>query len=237
MNNEITLLIVTAATLGFIHTLTGPDHYIPFIALAESEKWSKSKTALITLLCGLGHVLSSIVIGLTGIALGIALFSIEAIESFRGEIAGWLLIGFGIAYTIWGIRRSYKKKKHSHFHYHPDGTFHSHTHSHEHPDHAHLHEKEKSKTTPWIVFLIFVFGPCEPLIPLLMYPAAKQTIFGTFIVAAVFSVITISTMLALVFLGLYGINFLPIKKLELHIHTLAGLTILLCGISIKFLGL
>jgi hypothetical protein len=41
----------------------------------------------------------------------------------------------------------------------------------------------------------------------------------------------------MVMLGLYGIEILPQKKLEKHIHTIAGLTILLCGIGVQFLGL
>ena len=86
-------------------------------------------------------------------------------------------------------------------------------------------------------FIIFLFGPCEPLIPLLIYHAANHSSFGIFIVALVFGIATISTMLIMVFIGVFGINLLPVKKLELHIHTLAGATILLCGISIQFLGL
>ena len=39
-----------------------------------------------------------------------------------------------------------------------------------------------------ILFTIFVFGPCEPLIPILMYPAAKSSVAGMLLVAGVFSV-------------------------------------------------
>ncbi len=57
MDNSIALLSVTAVSLGFIHTLLGPDHYLPFIVLSEAKKWTIKKTMLITLLCGMGHVL------------------------------------------------------------------------------------------------------------------------------------------------------------------------------------
>ena len=49
---------------------------------------------------------------------------------------------------------------------------------------------ETFKTTPWVLFLIFVFGPCEPLIPLVMYPAAKHNIQGAIIVAILFSALS-----------------------------------------------
>jgi hypothetical protein len=68
MDNSIALLSVTAISIGFIHTILGPDHYLPFIVLSEARKWSLRKTMLITFFCGLGHVLSSVVLGLVGIA-------------------------------------------------------------------------------------------------------------------------------------------------------------------------
>ena len=72
MTYDLTMLLVTAASIGFLHTLLGPDHYIPFIVMAKAQKWSMTKTALITVLSGAGHVLSSVVLGFVGIAFGVA---------------------------------------------------------------------------------------------------------------------------------------------------------------------
>jgi len=33
MSNELMILLVTAASIGFFHTLLGPDHYLPFIVI------------------------------------------------------------------------------------------------------------------------------------------------------------------------------------------------------------
>ena len=62
MPDEIILLAGTAATLGFIHTILGPDHYLPFIVLAKARKWSTIKTLVITFFCGFGHILSSVIL-------------------------------------------------------------------------------------------------------------------------------------------------------------------------------
>ena len=70
MPREILLLSFTAASIGFIHTLFGPDHYLPFIMMARARNWPVYKTAWITFLCGLGHVGSSILIGAIGITVG-----------------------------------------------------------------------------------------------------------------------------------------------------------------------
>lgn len=235
MNQNI--LILTAASLGFVHTVLGPDHYIPFIAISKAKSWSLSKTLGITALCGIGHVLGSVALGFIGVFSGIALENLEIIESFRGTVAAWLLIGFGLVYTIYGLRRAYKNKPHKHIHYHTDGTIHTHQHKHK-KEHAHIHpENYKKSITLWVLFIIFVFGPCEVLIPVLMYPAAQNN-YGLLISAtAVFAITTISTMLLMVALALVGFRFIQFKKIERYSHALAGFLILVCGVAIQFFGI
>src|SRR4030065_2875937 len=195
MNDSIALLSVTAVSIGFLHTILGPDHYLPFIVLSEAKKWTLKKTMFITFLCGLGHVLSSVVLGLVGIAVGISVNKLVNIESFRGNIAAWLFIAFGLVYMVISIRNLIKNRKHSHAHFHIGGESHDHEHAHK-VEHTHVHETDVVATTPWILFLIFVFGPCEPLIPILMYPAAAESAFGVALVAGVFSAAAILTMVA-----------------------------------------
>ena len=72
MEKEIMVLCITAASIGFFHTIFGPDHYVPFIVMSRARKWSHVKTILITILCGLGHVGSSVVLGLIGVAVGLS---------------------------------------------------------------------------------------------------------------------------------------------------------------------
>src|SRR4030042_542705 len=137
MNDSIALLSVTAISIGFIHTILGPDHYLPFIVLSEAKKWTLKKTMFITFLCGLGHVLSSVVLGLVGIAVGISVNKLVSVESFRGNIAAWLFIAFGLVYMIISVRNLYKKRKHIHSHSHLDGDSHAHEHDH-HKEHSHI---------------------------------------------------------------------------------------------------
>jgi len=236
MDSSIILLCLTAASIGFLHTLLGPDHYLPFIMMSRARKWSPSKTTFITLLCGIGHVFSSVILGFLGIAFGVAVMKLEAFEGFRGNIAAWLLIGFGFAYFVWGVRRAIKNKPHTHMHNHGDAIKHSHIHDHKH-EHAHLHDVKGREFTPWILFTIFIFGPCEPLIPLLMYPAAKSSISGMILVASIFSIITILTMITVVLLSCWGISFIKFERLERYMHAIAGGTICLSGLGIQFLGL
>jgi len=237
MTQELQVLLLTAASIGFIHTLIGPDHYLPFIMMAKAGKWSYRKTIAITVWCGIGHVAGSIILGFIGIAAGLALSRLEFIEGFRGDIAVWVLIAFGLVYMVWGLRKAWRNIPHSHKHMHEDGTIHDHEHIH-HDAHTHLHPDSKQRTiTPWVLFTIFVLGPCEPLIPLLMYPAAMHSAIGVWAVSLVFGVATVGTMTAIVALAYAGLKPLRAAFLEKYMHALAGFTLLLSGLAIQFLGL
>jgi len=250
---EMLVLLASAATLGLIHTVLGPDHYIPFVMMGKAGKWSLRKTCLITALCGVGHVLGSVVLGLIGIAIGIGIHRIELIEGFRGDIAAWLFIGFGLAYFAWGLKKAFRNKPHSHFHMHADGTSHAHVHTHE-ENHLHVHaastpfpgeenikgpsvQTDKKNMSIWILFVIFIFGPCEPLIPLLMYPAAKLSTAGVVAVAGTFMFFTVATMTLIVGLAYAGVKSFRWGWAERYMHALAGFTLFICGVSIAFLGL
>ncbi|HCM59755.1 MAG TPA: hypothetical protein DIS74_05180 [Bacteroidales bacterium] len=236
MEESTLLLAGTAVTIGFVHTLVGPDHYLPFIVMGEARRWSIRKTMLITFLCGLGHVLSSIVVGFIGIAAGISLSKLEFLEGFRGNIAAWLLIAFGLVWMLISLRKFYRRKKHVHTHAHADGTAHEHEHDH-FSGHSHVHLADRKNLTPWILFLIFVLGPCEPLIPILMYPAAQNNIGGVVIVSLLFSAATIATMMAVVLAFRLGLSHINLRPLERWVNVIAGATIAVSGLAIQFLGL
>ncbi len=236
MTTELNALIITAAFIGFFHTILGPDHYLPFIMMSWARKWSVVKTSLVTLLCGLGHIGSSMVLGLIGVAMGLAVKKLEVVESVRGNLAAWLLIAFGLVYFAWGLRRAYRKKSHVHGHTHALGVAHKHLHGH-YREHAHVHDDKRAPSiAPWALFVIFVFGPCEPLIPILMYPAAKNSLIGLVVVTCVFGIVTITTMLGVVLLSIAGVSFIQFKRLQRFTHAIAGVSICLCGLAIQFLG-
>lgn len=218
MPPEVVTLTLTATSIGFIHTLLGPDHYIPFAAMAHAGRWPLRKTMSITLVCGIGHVASSVAIGLLGLALGAAVMRLTVLERIRGDVAAWLLLGFGLVYMSWGIVRAVRRVPHSHGHG---------THSHRHAD------PPQGTMTPWVLFIVFVLGPCEPLIPLIMYPAARS--HGTTAILVVtlgFALATLVTMLAVVALVTSGLSSVPLRRMERYGHALAGLAIAACGVAV-----
>ena len=139
-----------AISVGALHTLA-PDHWLPFAALARAQGWSAGRTARVTFLCGFGHVTVSALLGLLGLAFGRAVF--ESAGQKMEAVAGILLIGFGLAYGVWGLRRAAGRRVHGH--------------AHAHYDHVH----DASKTTAWSLFLLFSADPCVAVIPLLFAAA------------------------------------------------------------------
>lgn len=238
MTSELVLLISAAASIAFIHTLMGPDHYLPFVAMGKARGWSLKKTGLITIGCGLGHSVGSILLGLFGIWAGSHLPDLEMIEGVRGDLAAWALMSFGVLYMVWGIRKARRGETHTHMHSHADGTVHHHHHDHS-TGHAHVHEAPAGKVSvaPWTIFIIFVLGPCEPLIPLLMYPAAEMTAMDMTLIVGTFVGVTVATMTTVALLAHAGLSFVPVERMEKHIHTIAGGTLAFCGFAIVGLGL
>ena len=237
MTAQLNALIIAAASIGFFHTILGPDHYLPFVMIGWARRWSTHKTILVTLTCGIGHIGSSILLGMIGVSLGLAVKKLELVESVRGDLAAWFLIAFGLVYLVWGLRRAYRNQPHVHGHAHTDEDAHTHPHTHQ-QEHVHVHYDEASSSmAPWALFVIFIFGPCEPLIPLLMYPAAKNSTMDLCIVTGVFGIVTIATMLGAVLLSIKGVKFIPLTQFQRFAHVIAGATICLCGLAIQFLGL
>ena len=243
MSESLTILATTALVLGLTHTLIGPDHYLPFIVLGRAEKWSLKRTLLWTFLCGLGHVGSSVLIGSLGILLGWSLAGMEGFESIRGTVASVSLMGFGGVYMLWGLYRAIKGRahQHAHPHLHADGSVHDHLHRHS-SDHHHTHADEGDtasahRRTFWAVFIVFVLGPCEPLIPLLMVPASEHSVWGMALVTAVFAIATISVMMITVVLGYLGVGLIRLAPIERYVHAFSGGAILTSGLLIQLFGI
>jgi len=227
-------LLAAAVGVAVIHTLLGPDHYLPFVMLSRARKWSLARTLTVTLACGVGHVASSVVLGGIGVAAGLAIGRMEGMEGFRGDLAAWALVAFGLAYMLWGLRVGLRQRHGLEPHEH-DG--HVHLHGCGVGRHSHAGEGVGRDTTFWALFIVFVLGPCEPLIPLFMVPASRGEWGTAGGVAVVFGLVTVGVMLTVVALGWSGLARLKLGALERWTHALAGGTLAAAGLAVVFFGL
>ena len=225
MSADLGTLSLTAFVVGLIHCACGPDHYVPFVAMSRVGLWSLRKTLLITALCGIGHVAGSALLGFIGIAFGLILFQLESAEQIRGNAAGWMLAAFGAIYFVWGVVLALRNRRPK-----PGAT---------EQDVMEQVQKEADEMapragslTPWILFAVFLFGPCEPLIPLLMYPAAQANVWSVICVTAVFGITTLVTMLTLVAVIYRGSDAFRFQWAQVYGHAVAGGMVLACGVAI-----
>lgn len=118
---------------------------------------------------------------------------------------------------------------------------------HDHGNHAHVHaggdrphahpEGSAGRPTFWVLFTIFVLGPCEPLIPLFILPASRGLWGVALLTASVFGVVTLGTMLVLTLAAHRGLRAVRIEGLERWMHALCGAVIAASGGAIVGLGL
>lgn len=235
MTTGFFLLALTAASLAFVHTVLGPDHYLPLALAGRANGWSMRRTLALTLLSGCAHLLGSVVLGGIGVALGVAVAGMQVAEGLRGGFASWLLLGMGLCYAAWGVRHALRSKEHVHWHAHNDGTVHRHVHNHR-GGHAHAHG-DLTTLSSWGIFLVFLLGPCETLVPLLMVPASKAQWLTALVVVAVFSVVTLSTMALAVWACLSGLERIRLGPWERFSHAVAGGLIALSAVGMLVFGL
>jgi hypothetical protein len=215
MNGLFLALAGAAVSVGALHTLA-PDHWLPFAALARAQGWSLARTARITFLCGFGHVTVSAVLGLLGLVFGRAVF--EAAGAKMEAVAGILLVGFGLAYGAWGMRRTAGRRVHGH--------------THAHYDHVH----DPSKTTALSLFLLFSADPCVAVIPLL-FAAAPLGAAPTAGIVLLYEAATIATMIALVLPARAGASRLRFPWLDHWGDAVAGGLIAATGVVVMALGI
>lgn len=206
-------LVTAAVSVAFLHSLA-PDHWLPFTALAKSSRWKMQKLAWITTLAGIGHVASSLLLGVIGLWAGMAIHRLAGADAWRGRVGIWLLIGFGVAYAVWGLKHAQ--------HHHP---------------HISLDETMRAYAVRrmWMLFAILVFGPCEPLIPL-MFVASEHGLPTVWAVSAAFSVVTVGMVVGQSCLSYAGVRLIEAPWMERYAHAVTGFVIVLTALIVMVTG-
>jgi nickel/cobalt exporter len=212
-NSLFASLAVAAISIGSLHSLA-PDHWVPIAAIARARNWSKGKALRVAFLCGFGHVTVSVFLGLLALLFGAQLF--QSIGERMVSVAGLLMIGFGLAYAIWGLRHTFAHRLHGHHHHHYD----------------HVHDP--SSVSVWSLFLIYCADPCVAVIPILFAAAPLSTVETISIVVA-YEVATVGAMVILVGVAQSGAQLFKGKWIERFGDAIAGGLIVATGIMVAIL--
>jgi hypothetical protein len=218
----VSALVAAAVSVAALHALA-PDHWVPFAALARTERWSTTRTAVVTALCGAGHVTASVIIGILGAAFGIGLF--EAFGTALEGVAPYVLIGFGLAYATWGAGRMVRKRWHRRMHARGE---HHHHHAHHHLDHHALSARA--------LFLLFCADPCVAVIPL-MFAALSAGWTAALAVVAAYEAATIATMVALVLPARAASAVVRAAWVDRYSDVMAGVVIAAVGLLVGMVGI
>lgn len=98
---SLSTVLGLAATAGVVHTLIGPDHYLPLVAVARERRWSAGRASVATLGFGLSHCLASIVL-VFGLAVTAGALEVLA------TTAAWLVVGIGCCLVLMALRRRHR---------------------------------------------------------------------------------------------------------------------------------
>jgi hypothetical protein len=198
-------LAIAAATVGALHALA-PDHWIPVAAVSRARGWSLPRTARVALLCGFGHVTVSAALGIIALVSGTAV--VESFGARTGVVGGVLLIGFGAAYALWGLRRLALRHEHRHAH--------------------------ETRTT-WTLFAIYCADPCIAVIPII-FAAAPLARSATLAIVLVYEAATIMTMVVLTVATRAGASIIRGNWIDRYGDSAAGGLIVATGCVVALAG-
>jgi nickel/cobalt transporter (NicO) family protein len=208
-------IFIGSLILSTIHALI-PNHWLPIIAVGKTEKWTQRQTMLATIITGVSHTLSTIIIGIVVGLIGYKLAAKYAIIS--EDIAPGILIALGLVYIV---RNFYSL----------------HHHDHDHGLKTDLTGKS-GKRSRWVAILtsLSIAMFLTPCIEIEAYYFQAGTIgwTGIFIVSAVYLIVTVVIMLSLVSLGMKGVETFKSHFLEHYEKAITGAVLIALGVLAWF---
>jgi len=202
-------IFIGSLILSILHALI-PNHWLPLIAVGKSEKWTRSQTIWATVITGVAHTLSTIIIGIVVGLIGYRLSSTYALVS--ETVAPAILVGLGVVYIILDFR---------HYHHH-----------HHDVNPVAVNTRGRSSRRFAILTSLSVAMFLTPCIEIEAYYFQAGTIgwVGIFIVSAVYLFATLAIMLVLVSLGVKGTANVKSHLLEHHEKLITGSVLVALGI-------
>jgi nickel/cobalt transporter (NicO) family protein len=196
MSGATPALIAAAAGVGFAHASL-PDHWVPLAMVGRTRRYPLSRVARLSLLAGLAHVLTSLLLG--GLIIAIGLQFRSAVEGTQNAIIGSVLILTGAAFVILeltGRGHSHDQDARAHGDEREDGRARGNTAA------RRSHHRERS-----LVAIMVPFGaaasPDLTILPVFL-AATAAGVFAALGALVVFSAVTIGTIVGLTLVACFG---------------------------------
>jgi hypothetical protein len=220
--NAAAMLIATVGAVGVLHTLV-PDHWLPIALLARQRGWNARQTASAALTAGLGHTISTLLLG--ALVWGVGALAAQRFGYAVSYVSSAALIVFGAWIAIGAARE--QQHGHRHVHQHADGMVHAHYHLHDNGE-SHDHEHTVSGRTS--LLLILGSSPMIEGIPA-FFAAGRYGTATLSVMAIVFAAATILTYVCVTVSSFAALDRLSLGPVEKYGEVLSGALVMLVGVA------
>jgi nickel/cobalt exporter len=200
-------LVIGSVVLSLLHAMI-PNHWLPILAIGKKENWSFREILDVTVISGLSHVTSTLLIGWS-----LAFFGWELAQAYKSItplIAPVVLISIGVVFI-------YRHHKHKHFHV---------------ADQEHQNSKLKMVVT---LSLAMFLSPCLE-VEAYFLAAGVESFWSTVLLSVIYFAVTLVGMVIWVTLAYRGLNKFNWHSLEHKAGIITGGTLIGSGILAFFLS-
>lgn len=200
-------ILATGLLVAFLHAAL-PTHWLPFVLVGRGQGWGAGKTLSIAAGAGVGHVLSTMALGVLLTGAGIAM------EKKFGGLSPWLvsalLIGLGLFYLLRQVLRR----------------------PHHHAAKPKLFTSDRAAVLT--LFTLVTLSPCEAFLPVYV-SGVRYGWLGFVLLSLVLTAATIAGMVLFTGVSLLGAKRLPLGLLERYEAGILGGALCALGIGILIL--
>lgn len=111
-------LLTGSLTLSLLHALI-PSHWLPFVTIGKTERWSQKQLLTVTAVAGLAHTISTTLLGILVSLAGLQLaqnYRPAARHDLSERVIPLLLLALGLWYLIRTVARQHLRHHHVHDH-------------------------------------------------------------------------------------------------------------------------
>ncbi|RYC66700.1 hypothetical protein [Spirosoma sordidisoli] len=174
-------IFIGSLTLSLLHALI-PSHWLPFVTIGQTERWSLRQTLTVTAIAGLAHTVSTTLLGVLVSLAGRQLA--ENYHDLSERAIPLLLLALGIWYLMQHLR---------------------HRHVHDHIDAGSVRKHRSFSALLLSLVLAMFLSPCLEIETYFLSAGAKGWA-AVWLVALIYNTITLSGMLLMVMLGRRGLQ-------------------------------
>lgn len=198
----MTSIIIGSVLISILHAII-PNHWLPVLVAAKKDNWSVQKATSISLIAGLSHVVSTILIGVAAGLIGAKLH--EAMDQLIKVIVPIFLVTTGFYFIL-----QYFNKRHFH------------------PGEPKLTGHSRKRII-WLLMLAMFPSPCME-IEVYFLLAGSVSIQLMLVVAAIYAVLSLSSMVIWTRIAYKRVAKLNWRFLEKYAGLIIGAVLILTGV-------